>query len=334
MVNGQNTVIYAALAVMLLVVLGSSFYSFSQLNSINGKISDLEKQGQGSTQNQAAIAALQTRIQALESKVLQQSVTSKMLLFYDSSCATCSNEQLLLNLDDTRAKLATQGIGLQSVDIKDTPNSALAVGVRNVPVFFASSADLASSPRLVEFFNSLPQIKFALQEIPQGLIAYPPLTSKVIASNCSQPGAVTLEEFYSTTCPFCRPVFYANGTRYNDPIKDVRFSSLSEDAAKNVSAAFGSKLSLNSRCVNVHTLQDNQQMLNVNESDEALCIKSVGQTAYDENELASANYGISGAPSFVIDCQYISKVREPDKLQKAICDARPDVCAGLNTSKA
>ena len=331
--ESQNTIVYAALAVILLVVLGSSFYSFSQLNTLNAKVAEL--QNQQSNNNNALIAALTSRVSSLEQKIQELSVSAKLVLFYDSSCTFCNNNFMINNIEQTRSILAKEGIGLSIVDVKDNARGALAAGVRNVPVFFAGTSDLSANPKLIDFFNSLPQINFALQESDQGVTAFPPTTAKVIQnSSCQISGSVQLEEFYSPTCPFCRPVFYGNGTPYNNASKDVRFSELSGDAAQNVSQRFGAKLDLKQRCIGVHTLDENKQVLNLTQSDEALCIEEVGNAAYDENQAVADEYGVPGAPTFVIDCQYITKVREPDKLQEAICDLRPELCTGFDTPTA
>ncbi|GEM_PF-2127816 len=330
MTENQHTIVYAALAVILLVVLGSSFYTFSQLNTLNAKVAELQSQSGGT--NAALITVLTSRVASLEKKIQELGVTAKLVLFYDSSCTFCNNNFMLNNLEQTRSILAQESIGLAIVDVKDDPRSALAAGVRNVPVFFAGTSDLSANPRLIDFFTSLPQIQFALQESDQGLTAFPPTTAKIIQNtSCQIPGKVQLEEFYSPTCPFCRPVFYGNGTRYNNGTTDVRFSELSGDTAQNVSRHFGSKLELTQRCIGVHALDENKQVLNLTQSDEALCIEEVGPQAYDENQAVADTYGVPGAPTFVIDCQYLTKVRESDKLQEAICQLRPELCGSLPT---
>ena len=330
MTESQNTIIYAALAVILLVVLGSSFYTFSQLNALSAKVAENQNQNGGT--NAALIASLTARVAALEQKIQELQVTAKLVLFYDSSCTFCNNNFMLNNIDQTRQLLSQDGIGLSVVDVKDNPRSALAAGVRNVPVFFAGTSDLSANPKLVDFFTSLAGIQFALQESDQGVTAFPPVTAKVIDSqSCSESGQVRVEEFYSPTCPFCRPVFYANGTRYNNATNDVRFSELSGDAVASIEKRFGEKVNLTSRCVGIHTLNENRQVLNVTKSDEGLCVEQIGSEAYDENQALADAYGVIGAPTFVLDCQYITKVRESAKLEQAICDLRPELCAGLPT---
>ncbi|MBI2445195.1 hypothetical protein HYV43_02290 [Candidatus Micrarchaeota archaeon] len=326
MTNGQNTMIYAALAVILVVVLASSFYSFSQLGTLNAKIADLQSNGN----NAALLSSLTSRIQSLEQKIQELQVTAKVVLFYDSSCTFCNNNYMLNSVDQTRQILAQQGIGLNVVDIKDNPRAALASGVRNVPVFFAGKSDLSSNSKLVGFFNSLAQLQFALQESDDGVTAYPPATAKVIQNtSCQESGKVNVEEFYSPTCAFCRPVYYANGTRYNDAGRDAQFSTLSGDAANATRLKFGDKLALQQRCLDIHTLDENRDVLNLTQSDGALCIEQNGEAALDESEAAADLYGVTGAPTFVIDCQYITKVRDADQLQRAICDLRPELCKGL-----
>lgn len=331
MAENQNTIVYAALAVILLVVLVSSFYTYSQLNSLSGRVSELSSQSSGT--NTALIASLTARVQALEQKLQELKVTAKLVLFYDSACTFCNNDFMLRNLDQTRQILTQQGIGLSVVDVKDNPRAALAAGVRNVPVFFAGTSDLSANPSLVDFFTTLPQIQFALQESEKGITAFPPTTAKFIQdTNCAETGKAKIEEFYSPTCPFCRPVFYGNGSMYNNASLDPRFSSLSGEAAQAVKQKFGDKLELQQRCIEAHSLNENKQFLNISKSDEAFCIEQVGQAQYDQSQAAAEKYGIPGAPTFVIDCQYITKVREANKLQEAICSLRPELCTGLSTA--
>ncbi|MBI5226796.1 hypothetical protein HY994_06225 [Candidatus Micrarchaeota archaeon] len=330
--QGQNTVIYAALAVILLIVIASSFYMFSQLNSLSAKVTELS--GQNNNQNAQAINALSARIAALESRFNELKVTGNVILFYDSSCTFCNNKFMLDNLDQTRTILANQSIGLKTVDVKDDPRAALAVGVSNVPVFFAGAADLSANPKLVNFMNALSRISFNLQESPNGITAYPPVTAKVVANlSCAVPGKVQLEEFYSPTCPFCLPVSYGNGTRYNNASIDPRFASLSHDAAQNLSQILGAKISLKQQCINVHSLTDNEQVLNVSASDEGLCVNQVGTDAFDKASAAADTYGVAGAPTFVLDCQYITKVRDTTQLEAAICQLHPELCKDLPAPK-
>jgi len=328
MTNGQNTTIYAALAVILLVVLGSSFYTFNQLGALNAKIADVQNSGN----NAALVSALTARVQSLEQQIQELKVSAKLVLFYDSSCTFCNNNYMLNSVDQTRSILAQQGIGLSVVDIKDNPRPALASGLRNVPAFFAGKSDLSSNSKLIDFFTSLTRLQFAIEESDAGVTAYPPTTAKVIQNTtCAVPGKVSVEEFYSPTCPFCRPVSYANGTRYNNATTEFLFSILSQDAAAAIQTSFGDKVDLAQRCIGIHTLDENNQVLNLTKSDEALCIDQVGDAAVVENEAAALRYGVIGAPTFVIDCQYLTKVREPDKLQTAICQVRPELCKGLAT---
>lgn len=320
----QQLVVYASLAVILLVVLGSAFYTFSQVNTMKNQVATLQSQAQ---ENNALLVSQQQRIAAIETELSASQVTGKVVLFYDSGCAFCGNEAVLTNIDQTRQALLSQRIGLELVDVKDNANPALAVGVKNVPTFFSSSTDLAINPSLVSFMNSLSSIRFSLQETMQGVYAFPPVTGKIISTpSCAVENQVQLEEFYSPTCAFCRKVTYANGTLYNNASVDIRFSALSGDAAQNVSKKFGSKLDLTQRCIAVHSLEENQQVLNASKSDEALCIQDVGSDAFDENEALADRYGVYGAPLFVLDCQYTTSVREPDKLSQAICDVRPELC--------
>ncbi len=330
MTNGQNTMIYAALAVILLVVLGSSFYTFNQLGTLNAKIADL--QSNGNSQNAALIASLSARVQSLEQKVQELDVSAKVVLFYDSSCTFCNNNYMLNSVDQTRTLLSQQGIGLSVVDIKDNARAARASGLSSVPAFFAGKSDLSANPKLVEFFTSLAQLQFAVQESDSGVSAFPPTTAKVIQNTtCAVDGKINVEEFYSPTCAFCRPVSYANGTRYNDASTNTLFSSLSGDAASNIKDQFGAKVSLQQRCISIHTLDENNAVLNLTKSDEALCIDESGDEAVAENEAAAEKYGIAGAPTFVLDCQYLTKVREADSLKAAICDLRPELCNALPT---
>lgn len=331
MTNGQNTMIYAALAVILLVMIGSSFYTFTQLGTLNAKIADL--QSNGNAQNAALIAALTARVQNLEQKIEQLDVTAKVVLFYDSACTFCNNNYMLNSVDQTRALLSQQNIGLSVVDIKDNPRAALASGLKTVPAFFAGKSDLSANPKLVEFFTSLAQIQFAVQESDAGVSAFPPTTAKVIQNTtCAVDGKINVEEFYSPTCAFCRPVNYANGTRYNNASTNALFSALSADAATDVKTAFGTKVSLQQRCISIHTLDENNAVLNLTKSDTALCIDESGDEAVSQNEAAAETYGIAGAPTFVLDCQYLTKVRETDKLKTAICDLRPELCNALPTA--
>ncbi|MBI4360829.1 hypothetical protein HY572_03585 [Candidatus Micrarchaeota archaeon] len=326
----QQLVLYASLAVILLVVLGSAFYTFSQVNGLKNQVATLQTQVQEAN---SLLVNQQQRLQAVESQLSASQVTGKVVLFYDSDCVLCDNAALLSNIDQTRQALLEQRIGLELVDVKDNANPALAAGVKHVPTFFSSSSDLAVNPRLVEFMNSLVSIRFSLQETAQGVYAFPPLTGQIISTpSCSVEGEVKLEEFYSPTCAFCRPVFYDNGTQYNNASLDARFSVLSGDAAKNASAEFGAKLDLRQRCVAIHSLEENRDVLNVSKSDEALCIEEVGADAFDENEKTADRYGVYGAPLFVVDCQYTTSVRESDKLKQAICQLHSELCGNQTTA--
>ncbi len=328
--DNQQTIVYGALAVILLVVLGSAFYTFSQVNALKGQVDGFSSK---ISSLDSLTAAQQSRIASLETKVGSLDVNAKVILFYDSSCDFCGNEFILQDLEQTQQALASQKIGLQTVDIKDNPNPALASGVKSVPVFFSSKADLASNAKLVDFYNSLPQIRFSVQETSFGAMALPPVTGAVVgAQSCRNDAVVTLSYFYSPTCAFCQPVFYGNGTRYNDPNLTTRFQVLAKDTVANLSASFGSRLQLSEHCAAVHTLEENQVVLNISQSDAQICTQETGKDVFDVDQGLFDSYGLFGAPAFVIDCQYITSARDSAQLTQALCELRPDICALANVT--
>ncbi|MDP2717884.1 MAG: hypothetical protein Q8P02_04025, partial [Candidatus Micrarchaeota archaeon] len=128
------------------------------------------------------------------------------------------------------------------------------------------------------------------------------------------------------------PVFYGNGTRYNDPNLTTKFQVLAQDAVENLTGIFGQEINVAERCAAVHSADENLQVLNISQSDGALCQEKLGDARFAKDQTAFDNYGLFGAPAFVVDCQYITSVRDSAQLQQAICELRPELCASLNTT--
>lgn len=321
MVN-QN-IVYGGLAALLLLVIAFAFYSFGETQAIKTKLDGIDKKTQSSS---LAVTGLDKRLADLEGKFSKQTTYSKLIAFYDSSCTQCSNEGFLQGVEASKGNLEKQGILLQPIDLKDDPNPAIAVNVNMAPAFFASATDLALNSKLVDFMNALPQASFALKESSIGVTAFPPSSHIILSTqSCAKNGTVKLEEFYSPTSPFARRVFYGNGSAFNDNSSAI-FAEVSGEALAKVEKAYGEKINSSSYCIGIHTKNENSQVLNVNASDETLCKEEVGEEAYKESDRLANEYGIFGTPMFVVDCKYVTKVRDSARLENAICAFRPDIC--------
>ncbi|HLD75687.1 MAG TPA: conjugal transfer protein TraF [Candidatus Norongarragalinales archaeon] len=316
---------YGTLAVLLLFMLGYAFFAQGELGELKQRLSALEKKPETTA---ILVNALDGRLNAVEQKLKSISTSAKLFAFYDSRCTVCSNEAFLQAIQLTRSNLEKDGILVSVVDVKTSPDTARSFGVRTVPTFYATTADLSLNQKLVDFLNQLAPLQYGFQESSLGVIAQPP-TAQVIfdAQTCALNGSVIVEEFHSPTCAFCRRVFYANGSAYN-PANLSGFSEVSMEALDTVKAQMGAKINATSHCIAVHTLDENRQVLGLDTSDEGLCIEEVGSDAYKTSDALSDRYGLIGAPAFVVDCRYVSKVHNADALKTTLCGFRPDLCAG------
>ncbi|MFH0835249.1 MAG: hypothetical protein V1881_02815 [Candidatus Micrarchaeota archaeon] len=314
----RQTLLYlvAGLALVFVIFAG---YTVMQLNAI----SQQRSAAGNNTELLNRLDSLESRLAVLEATSDVKPAT--LMLFYDSSCEFCENDNVLSYFDGYASNFANWRISLQKVDIKGQGATATSYGVARVPALYASSTDVMNNKYLEAYLTQVLSSStsgFSVAHPPNGNVIYVPQRSETVAAACSEQNATKLDYFYSESCTACKRLRNAQGLEVNP--KGPGYEYVASEGLAEAKARFGSLLSVENRCVALHT------------GDEQLCLDAVGDVNYTNAESKLAEYALDAipvtVPTFVVDCKYVfSNLPSPsgNAIEKEICAARPDVCSKL-----
>ena len=316
--HGQDNLLYvvAELALVFVVFAG---YTIMQLNAIS--------QQPASSSNDTEIL---NKLNFLESRLAVLEATSDvkpatLMLFYDSSCEFCENDNIISFFDGYAQNFANWRISLQKVDIKRQEATAVSYGVARVPALYASSADVSNNKYLKEYLTqvlSSATSGFSVSHPPNGNVIYVPKRSAMVGAACSAQNGTNLDYFYSESCTACKRLASEEGLALNP--KGLGYEYAADEGLTEAKARFGSLLSVENRCIALR------------EGDEQKCLDAVGDVNFTNAESKLAEYALDAipvtVPTFVVDCKYVfGNLQSPsgNAIEQEICAARPDVCAKL-----
>lgn len=292
---GLKKTVYYGFAILAVLVIASTAYLFTQVNSLNNKLYNEELSANAVIANR--LAGIESRLQLLES--VNPFKRAVVQFVYDSDCSFCKNDELLELLPQLTQQFAKSNVLLQTIDVKTNESIVGTLGLTRVPIFFASRQALNDNVEVGSFLSRVTNAGFELTDVGYGIVAFVPNSGELVAiKSCAEPGLVKLKEFYADSCIPCQQVQTEVGA---------------------LQKRFGGLMDYTQHCVAVF------------EGDEVYCEKLRGEMNASLDTALALTYGVSLAylPAFMIDCKYAFSANDATLMEEAICAARPDVCGEL-----
>ncbi len=334
--DSTNTTFYVAVIalVIALAAIGYAATQGGQFSSFDKRITQNEEKQNAAD---AKLAAQQTLLDSFQKQLNTRlaDLTVTLSVYYDSDCAFCNNDKLLLLLDNIEPGLKSQGITLERIDVSGKSDETLQLGIDRVPAFYASGVDLAKEPAGKYLQNTMTEWEmtggFDFYNAQGGLVLTPRGNTEMLTAPCLS-NVTTLQYFYSETCEHCKRLTAANGTAAN-PASNENFKNVVEETLPNALAKFGISVQETSHCIPIRAAIENLNFLGVNKSDAQLCVETQGQDKSVADEMLAARYHISTTPMFVANCRYVFNAVSEENIVKWICAAKPSL-AGCKAQTA
>lgn len=295
----DNTTFFAAVGALAVLIIILFAYSFVQFDAVNKKLSEPNPV-------LAQLAAMQQRVAVLETQSVAATPTpepARLVVYYDSSCEFCSDVSEAVGY--LSEQLGTQNVLIEKEDVAGRLAELKAAGFKSLPVLFLPAGEESKSDQMTQLAQAMQPVSGGYAMDAYGVLSD---SKELLVEGCASETKVTLDEFYSETCPYCLRL-----TAGTPPVT-------ANESLPQVKSDLGAFLQFTERCVEIH------------DGDEALCVDKWGRENYDEALRLRDEYGVTATPTFVVDCKYVFGGLTVEQIEEKICRARPDVCAAANVT--